>query len=236
MSLGEKLRKARAKKKLTVSQVAQATRMKAQTVEMLENEDFSKIAAPIYGKGFIKLYAEHVGLDPQPLIREYMGRFVEPESPPEPSLENVRYSSPQRKPAPGEEPAGTRSEEPEHIRGHFREESAPEKDSFAPRWTEEWKAKLKQAFLTALTKCAVIAAAAGRGWRTALDFCASGSAVRTVSIAAGIIVVLVFLISSMSRCAGPDQRQNGAGAGDEPIRRLEAAVNPPEPYFDDISQ
>lgn len=76
MGLGKELRNARLKKKLTASEVAAATRMKVQIVEDIEREDFSRIAAPIYGKGFIKLYAEHVGLDPKPLVDEYTSRFV----------------------------------------------------------------------------------------------------------------------------------------------------------------
>ncbi len=74
MSLGEKLCNARLAKKETTSQVAAATRMKVQIVEDLEKEDFRRLAAPIYAKGFIKLYAEHVGLDAKPLIDEYMAR------------------------------------------------------------------------------------------------------------------------------------------------------------------
>lgn len=74
--MGQELRKARLRRKLTVSQVAGATRIKAQIIEDLEREDFSRIAAPIYGKGFLKLYAEHVGIDPAPLIDEYMSHFA----------------------------------------------------------------------------------------------------------------------------------------------------------------
>ena len=48
-----------------------AYRIAAQTIEALEREDFSRIAAPMYAKGFIKLYAEYLGLDAAPLIREY---------------------------------------------------------------------------------------------------------------------------------------------------------------------
>jgi len=72
MSLGETLRLAREEKGQTISQVAEATRMMVQIVEDLEREDFRRIAAPIYGRGFIKLYAEHLGLDAEPLIREFM--------------------------------------------------------------------------------------------------------------------------------------------------------------------
>ena len=72
MSLGTTFRQAREEKGQTISQVAEATRMMTQIVEDLERDDFRRIAAPIYGRGFIKLYAEHLGLDSEPLIREFM--------------------------------------------------------------------------------------------------------------------------------------------------------------------
>jgi transcriptional regulator with XRE-family HTH domain len=71
MPLGETLRKARLARKLTPSEVAQATRMKVQIVEALEKNQFDLIPAPIYAKGFIRLFAEYVGLDSEPLIVEY---------------------------------------------------------------------------------------------------------------------------------------------------------------------
>lgn len=77
--LGEKLKSARIARGMTASEVAAETRMKVQMVEALENEDFSQVAATIYGKGFIRLYAEQVGLDSAPLIEEYLTRFVAPE-------------------------------------------------------------------------------------------------------------------------------------------------------------
>ena len=72
MALGASLRQAREAKGQTLSQVAEATRIMVQVVEDLEREDFRRIAAPIYGRGFLKLYAEHLEIDPEPLIREFM--------------------------------------------------------------------------------------------------------------------------------------------------------------------
>lgn len=82
MSLGQTLQKARESRKLTASQVAAATHMKVQTVEAIEQEDFSRMPAAIYCKGFIKLYAEYLGLESEPLIREYVERFITPPAPP----------------------------------------------------------------------------------------------------------------------------------------------------------
>ena len=72
IEFGKTLRNARETKGYTVSQLADMTRIKSSAIEGLENEDFSMIAAPIYGRGFVKLYCEAVGLDPKPLVEEYM--------------------------------------------------------------------------------------------------------------------------------------------------------------------
>lgn len=72
MAIGKILQEARLKKHLTTSQVAELTRMKIQIVDDLEHDDFHRLAATIYGKGFIKLFAEAVDLDPRPLIDDYL--------------------------------------------------------------------------------------------------------------------------------------------------------------------
>ena len=63
IEFGKTLRAAREAKGYTVSQLAEATRLMHQVVEDLENENFTRIPAPIYGRGFVKLYCEAVGLD-----------------------------------------------------------------------------------------------------------------------------------------------------------------------------
>ena len=75
IEFGATLRAAREAKGLTPAQLAQTTHLMAQQIEALENEDFSKIAAPIYGRGFVKLYCEGVGLDPKPMVDEFMEIF-----------------------------------------------------------------------------------------------------------------------------------------------------------------
>ena len=72
MEFGKSLRAAREAKGYTVLQLAEITHLAPSVVENLENEDFSHIAAPIYGRGFVKLYCEAVGLVPKPLIDQFM--------------------------------------------------------------------------------------------------------------------------------------------------------------------
>ncbi|MBO5751770.1 MAG: helix-turn-helix domain-containing protein [Kiritimatiellae bacterium] len=75
IEFGKTLRAAREAKGYTITQVAEITRLAPSTVESLENEDFSGIAAPIYGRGFVKLYCEAVGLEAKPLVSEFMDIF-----------------------------------------------------------------------------------------------------------------------------------------------------------------
>lgn len=96
IEFGKTLREAREAKGLSIAQVAESTHMMSQIVEGLENEDFSRIVAPIYGRGFVKLYCEAVGLDPKELTAAFMEIYngsrvetsrdhaVQPEAAPEP--------------------------------------------------------------------------------------------------------------------------------------------------------
>lgn len=71
MSIGSTLREARERKGLTIEEVAERTRMIHQMVDEMEHDDFHRVAAAIYGRGFIKLYSECVEIDPAPLLAEF---------------------------------------------------------------------------------------------------------------------------------------------------------------------
>jgi transcriptional regulator with XRE-family HTH domain len=75
-TLGQKLKAKRTEKKLTTSEAARLTRIKIQHVEALERDDFSSIAAPAYAKGFLRIYCDLLGLDPVPLIDEYLEKHA----------------------------------------------------------------------------------------------------------------------------------------------------------------
>ena len=76
MEFGKSLKQAREAKGLSVAQMVEETHLAPTTITELENEDFSHIAAPIYGRGFVKLYCEAVGLDPKPFVSEFMEIFT----------------------------------------------------------------------------------------------------------------------------------------------------------------
>ena len=75
IEFGKSLKAAREAKGLTIAQMVEITHLAPTTINELEVEDFSRIAAPIYGRGFVKLYCEAVGLDPKPFVAEFMDIF-----------------------------------------------------------------------------------------------------------------------------------------------------------------
>lgn len=75
IEFGKTLRSAREAAGLTVAQLAERTHMAPSRIEELEAEDFAKIPAAIYGRGFVRLYCEAVGLDPKPLSDEFTAIF-----------------------------------------------------------------------------------------------------------------------------------------------------------------
>ncbi len=108
-TLGEKLRAAREQKNLTVSEVAEATHIKVQIIEDLERNEFRKIPAVIYGKGFIRMYAGFVGVEPEPLVAEYAARVTRV---PAPSVPVPPPRSPSAVPPPARPPAASAPEAP----------------------------------------------------------------------------------------------------------------------------
>lgn len=262
MSLGQRLRKAREDRGLTASQVAVATKMKVQTVEALEAEDFTTIAAPIYGKGFIRLYATHVGLDAGPLIDEYMSRLSESKSPSlrAGSVPRGRRRGPEVEP-PREETANT---ETDLFESTEAETARPEAESRVRRPRVDLSAAsgkiVQAATATAARVGASIGASTGaagravggacrrcvesmgsrfqnavrflRGWRLDLSgLRLAESPVRLVSVIAGVLIVLVFIVSGLSRCVRKPADDEPVVATDE-IEELLLATEPPEPYVD----
>ena len=62
-TIGEILRAAREEKKLTIEQVNRETRISVQTLRSLERDDFGAFPSETYLKGFLRNYADFLGLD-----------------------------------------------------------------------------------------------------------------------------------------------------------------------------
>lgn len=74
--IGNSLREARLRQRLDFRQVEQATKIRSRYLRALEEEDFEALPAETYVRGFLKTYAEALGLDGQLFVDEYTSRFV----------------------------------------------------------------------------------------------------------------------------------------------------------------
>ncbi len=70
-SIGEKLRGAREEKGYSIDQVARDTNIARRFVEALEREDFSVFPGDPYVLGFLRNYADYLGLDPEKVVTLY---------------------------------------------------------------------------------------------------------------------------------------------------------------------
>jgi Helix-turn-helix domain len=74
--IGHSLREARVRQGLDYSQVELATKIRAKYIHALEDEQFEVLPVGTYIKGFLRSYAEFLGLDGQLYVDEYNSRYV----------------------------------------------------------------------------------------------------------------------------------------------------------------
>lgn len=71
LTLGEQLKKLRSDKRIALNEVSRVTRVQARYLERLEEGDWSRLPPDVYVKGFIRSYAEFLGVDDKSLLRLY---------------------------------------------------------------------------------------------------------------------------------------------------------------------
>lgn len=71
MTIGQQLREAREKKGVSIEKAAEETKVKGDVLRALEADDYSKMLAPVYVKGFLKIYSQYLDLDPVAVRQQY---------------------------------------------------------------------------------------------------------------------------------------------------------------------
>jgi cytoskeleton protein RodZ len=88
--IGSSLREARMRRKLELSQVEQDTRIRAKYLMALEDDRFEALPEPAYAKGFLRTYADYLGLDAQRVVDDYNTHFAPQEEPAAPPPVRIR--------------------------------------------------------------------------------------------------------------------------------------------------
>jgi cytoskeletal protein RodZ len=69
---GEKLRRERELRGITLEEVAVATKIGTRNLRALEEEKFSQLPGGIFNKGFVRAYAHYVGIDEEQAVGDYL--------------------------------------------------------------------------------------------------------------------------------------------------------------------
>src|SRR5580765_4076655 len=77
--LGARLRQRRERQKIALSTIAEQTKIKASLLEELECDNVSHWPTGIFRRAFIRSYAQAIGLDPDPILREFLELHPDPE-------------------------------------------------------------------------------------------------------------------------------------------------------------
>jgi cytoskeleton protein RodZ len=97
-SFGERLRREREMRGITLEEIAEATKIGSRSLRALEEEDFDKLPGGIFNKGFVRAYCRYLGIDAEQSVADYVAAVTEAQA--AGKLARAEYTSP---PAESEE-------------------------------------------------------------------------------------------------------------------------------------
>jgi len=213
MALGEQLKRIRVARNLTQKDVASATGMTVTMVDSIEREDFSRTGAPFYARGFIKMYANFLCVDPQPFIDEYMQRF-------------------------GQQKTISDLSDSQIIVKSERQQSTTQYDSSSQKISRpvSFVGDLMRTFLAVLKNCLIQSGAQLIKIRKGLissisrvGICLKRS-IRLILLLIGVGIIIVFVVSALANLVR--KGKNTWLYKWEKPHRLQVSEDPPSPYFE----
>jgi hypothetical protein len=76
--IGQTLREARMRRRIDMTEVEAATKIRAKYLRALENEEWDLLPGSTFVKTFLRTYADYLGLDSRVLVEEYRQRYERP--------------------------------------------------------------------------------------------------------------------------------------------------------------
>jgi cytoskeletal protein RodZ len=70
-TFGERLKRERELREVTIKEIASATRIAATFLQALENEEWEKLPGGVFGRGFVRSIARYLGLSEENLLSDY---------------------------------------------------------------------------------------------------------------------------------------------------------------------
>jgi cytoskeleton protein RodZ len=107
IGIGTALRRARVARGVSVEEAARDTRIRAELLDALEEEDYDRLLGDVYVRGCLRSYAAYLGLSPDRVVERYADQLDEP--PPAPLA--------RRLPPPADPSAGGRRRDNHRLIG-----------------------------------------------------------------------------------------------------------------------
>jgi hypothetical protein len=78
-SLGVRLRLHRERRHVALADIAEQTKIQLSLLQGLEQDDVSRWPAGIFRRSYVRAYAQAIGLDPEPIVREFLAEHPDPQ-------------------------------------------------------------------------------------------------------------------------------------------------------------
>jgi len=95
-SFGETLRRERELRQISLREISEATKINLRYLDALERDDFRHLPGGVFNKGFVRAYAQFIGVDPESMVTAYLE---------EEGRQTARAARSSGAPAPAPEPA-----------------------------------------------------------------------------------------------------------------------------------
>ena len=70
-SIGDKLKRSRIRKKITVAEVEEATKIRAKFILALESDSWEQIPSEVYGRGYLERYVQFLQMEEDAVMKQY---------------------------------------------------------------------------------------------------------------------------------------------------------------------
>jgi cytoskeletal protein RodZ len=71
-SFGETLKRERELRQISLREIAEATKINLRYLDALERNDFRHLPGGVFNKGFVRAYAQFIGIDPEAMATAYL--------------------------------------------------------------------------------------------------------------------------------------------------------------------
>jgi cytoskeleton protein RodZ len=71
-SFGETLKRERELRQISLREISEATKINLRYLDALERDDFRHLPGGVFNKGFVRAYAQFIGIDPETMVTAYL--------------------------------------------------------------------------------------------------------------------------------------------------------------------